>query len=367
MERPHFNLPWPILAERSDRFGTLFPIEGWPLPFIAELEAANSGFVLHVMSAPAKWRQAFYFFLSVMGLDRASEFLLKASGSESDKPWADVLGDLGQALRIMRPKEIVAACLDDIPDGLAGALDKLGLRPMPSPARYQKLVEVLSGGDAVTRQRAKTLLQLSRLDSDVLEIVLVIDPAGLIPVLIPRIGSVERVHRLNMALVALRSIAGATDEALRHSLESRATMFRLHEFVSGWITKVRKLPPSCAALEAHPEFERVVPGTSAVAGKRFSNCLSTKNLDLITGVWSAWIWEPGELVVTLTEVEQGFVLSGLHGYGNLPPSDEHAAKVREVLAEAGIICLNRVPIPDAVKPLLMRRWDRFELDDLEFA
>jgi hypothetical protein len=367
IEQPHLNLPWPILATRTDRFGTLFPIEGWPMPFIAELETANPGFLLHTMSAKAKWRQSFYLFLSVVGFDRAEEFLFHANGSDHGKPWSDVLTDLGQTLRALGPREIVTACLGNVPEGLAGALTKLGLRPMPSPIRYQKIVEVLSGRDAVTRLRAKTLTQLSRLDSDVLDVVLLVDPVGLIPDLIPRLGSLECVHRLNMVLVALRSIAGASDEALRHSLSGRATTFRLHKFIEGWLPKVSSLPMSCRALEEHPDFERIMPSTADEAGRRFSNCLSTKKIDLLTGVWSAWIWTPGDLIVALTEVEQGFVLSGVFGHDNFPPSDDHASKVREVLGEAGVICLNRKPVSDAVKPLLMRRWDNFELDDLEFA
>ncbi len=301
-----------------------------------------------------------------MGLDRADEFVFRACGAGTDQPWPIVLRELGQCLITMGSKEVVAAAIGDVPNGLAGALAKLGVRPMPLPTHYQMLFEVLSGNEVTTRQRAKTLIQLPRLDADILEVVLLVDPVGLIPDLISRLGSTDRVHRINAAIKALRSVAGASDEALRQSLEHRARSFRLHEFVNSWLPKVSALPHSCTALKA-PDFERVVPATAAIIGKRFSNCLATKIHDLVSGVWSAWIWEPGDLIVVLTEVETGFVLSGIYGHDNDPPSDEHAAKVRGVLAEAGVICLTRAPVPDAVKPLLMRRWDRFELDDLEFA
>tara|TARA_R110002051_G_scaffold231966_1_gene293812 strand:- start:1839 stop:2942 length:1104 start_codon:yes stop_codon:yes gene_type:complete len=366
IKRPPINLPWAICAEVSDRHGSLFPLEGWPLVFAAELETHSPGFLLHALGSKARWRQAFYVFLAVTGLDRAAEFLMRANGSEFDMPWNSLLDELGQCLRAMRPKDILSASLSEIPEGLGGALSKLGMRPMPSPECYEKLVAVLSDTEPAGRQRAKTLLQLVHLDANILDVVLSADPVALIPSIIPQISSTERVQRLNACLTALRSLAGASDEALRHSLEEHATTFRLHEFVQSWLPKVSILPVSCG-LEDHPQFERVVPATAAKVGKRYRNCLATKIPDLLTGVWSAWIWEPGNLVVVLTAVEQGFVLSGVFAYENAPPPEEHAAQVREVLAKAGIICLNRVPIPDAVKPLLMRRWDRFELDDLEFA
>ncbi len=350
-----------------DRQGSLLPIDGWPLPLVAEIKTACPGFLLHAFRAQAKWRQSVFLFFAIMGLDRADEFLLRASGSALDQPWSNVLRELGQSLMAMGPKDIVAASVGDIPTGLHGALAKLGVGPMPSPTHYQMLLQLLLGDDLITRQRAKVLLQLHRLAADTLEVVLLVDPVGLIPDLIPRLGSMDRVHRLNAAIKALRSVAGASDKALRQSLEHRATAFRLHEFVNSWLPKVSALPPSCTALEAHPDFQRVVPVTAAMVGSRFSNCLSTKVHDLITGVWSAWVWSPGDLIVVLTEVEQGFVLSGVFGHDNYPPSDEYASRVREVLAEAGVICLTRAPVPDTVKPLLMRRWDNFELDELEFA
>lgn len=350
-----------------DRQGSLLPIDGWPLPLVAEVETACPGFLLHSFRAKPKWRQAVFLFLAIMGLGRADEFLLRANGSALDQPWPSVLRELGQSLMTMGAKEITVATIGDVPNGLAGALAKLGVGPMLSPTHYQILLQLLLGDDLITRQRAKTLLQLHRLNADIIEVVLMVDTVGLIPDLVPRLGSMDRVHRLNAALKSLRAIAGAEDDALRQSLEDRATSFRLHEFVNSWVPSVSSLPPSCAALEAHPDFERVVPASATLVGKRFSNCLSSKVHDLLTGVWSAWVWTPGDLIVTLTEVEQGFVLSGVFGHDNYPPSDEHTSKVREVLAEAGVICLNRASVPDAVKPLLMRRWDNFELDDLEFA
>ena len=367
IKRPPTNLPWVLQVQECERHGTLYPIEGWPLVPIADLEVARPGFLLHVLRAGPRWRQSFYIFLSVVGLDRAAEFVFRATGSEIDRPWAEVLREAGSALQAMSPKAILATCLPEIPDGLMGSLVKLGMRPMPSAGDYERLIALLRRDDEESRERAKTLLQLSRLDADILKTVLIIDRVALIPDLISRMGHSDRAKRLNEALVPLRLMADATDEALHQSLKERSNGFRLQEFVQGWLCKIRALPPSCAAMEDHPHFERVVPATAESVGRRFGNCLSTKLIDLLGGVWTAWVWKTDDLIVCLTAVETGYLLTGIHGHDNFDPPAEQASEVRRVLASLGVICLNRVAVADEVLPLYLRRGDGFGLEELEFA
>ena len=361
------NSPWSNQDQEGLSHGTLHPLDGWPLPMIADLEAASPGFLLHALLAGQRWRQSLYTFFSLVGLERANGFLFLAMGSEVDGPWHAVMKELGGCLRSMPPKAILAATFSEVPHGLAGSLSKLGISPMPSPTHYQRLVNILLGESPEARERARTLLQLERITSNILDSILIIDPVALNPKLISRIGSGERASRLNETLAALRSLAGATDEALRQSLNERSETFRVHEFLHAWVSKVYTLPPSCEALEVHPDFERVVPATAEGMGRRFRNCLGLKMLDLLAGVWSAWLWKPGNLIVTLTQVETGFLLTGIHAHDNFDAPPEQIAQVRGALAAAGVICLNRVPVAAAVKPLLDRRWDRFAVDELEFA
>ena len=181
IKRPPTNLPWQLLVQECERHGTLYPIEGWPLIPIADLEVACPGFLLHVLRAGPRWRQSFYTFLSVVGLDRAAEFVFRATGSEIDRPWNEVLREAGAALQAMSPKAILATSLPDVPDGLAGSLVKLSMRPMPSSGDYERLINLLQRDDEEGRERVKTLLQLSRLDADILKTVLIIDRVALIP------------------------------------------------------------------------------------------------------------------------------------------------------------------------------------------
>lgn len=366
------NFPHNILTRhsspRADSPRSLFPFEGWSLSLVGDIENAAPGFLLHVLKASPRWRQSLFTGLAFGIVDRPDDFILKATGMPCDDvDWQAVIRALAEALRSMTARAIIAATLGFVPNALAGCLNKIGMQPMRSPEDYRKLVALLTASDAESLARAKTLMQLQRLNGDVLDAVLDIDSIALFPEIFMRVRCGVEARRLNGIIAATRLVCDATDEAIRQSLDHRKTGFRSHEFADAWLAKAHRLPPVSDALEQHPDFLRVTPAIAEEIGRTFNNCMRSKMTLLLTGVWSAWVWTSGDVIAALTKCDEGIVLSGVHGRsnGDVPPAV--ARQLRETLSGLGVLCFTRSEVPEVLRPLTLGRWDNFELDELEFG
>lgn len=346
--------------------GVLRPFESssWALDCSGVLDRACPGFLLHVLGASPKWRQAVFLALAHGVLPNPQEFLLRANGEASEtQQWSGVQQDLARTLMASSPKEIVSATLGEIPDGLAGCLARLGDQPMRHAGDYVRLVGLLTANDTETKLRAKTLLQVNRLDADLLYAVLEIDPIALIPDIFRRLRCGLEARRLNQRLTAIRLVCStATDEALRQSLEDRASNFSGSSFAQSWLDKADRPPVVCKALDDHPDFERVTGANAAQMGKDHQNCLGSQSHKLIDGTWGGWVWKPGPLIICVTKCEEGPLLSGLYAPGNREVSREHARMVKEVLRPLGVITFTRVDAVEAVRLLTLGRFVDDEFD-----
>jgi hypothetical protein len=349
--------------------GVLRPFEGWALDAVGVLDRACPGFLLHTLGASPKWRQAVFLALAHGVLPNPEEFLLRANGEVSEtRQWTGVQHEVALALIAMSPKGIASATLGDIPDGLAGCLAKLGDQPMRHAGDYLRIVSLLRGSDPETKLRAKTLLQVNRLDADLLSAVLEIDPIALIPDIFRRLRCGLEARRLNQRLTAIRLVCStATDEALRQSLEDRALDFSGSSFAQSWLDKADRPPVVCEALDAHPDFDRVTGANAAQVAKENHNCLGSQSHKLIDGTWGAWVWKPGPLIVCVTKCEEGPLLSGLYAPGNREVPREHARMVKEIVRPLGLITFTRVDAVEEVRLLTLGRFVDDEFEEFGFV
>lgn len=344
--------------------GVLRPFEGWALDAVGVLDRASPGFLLNMFGASPKWRQAVFLALAHGVLPNPQEFLLRANGEASEtQQWTGVQHEVAQALMLMSPKGIVSATLGEIPDGLAGCLARLGDQPLKHAGQYVQIVGLLGGSDPETKLRAKTLLQLDRLDADLISAALELDPIALIPGILRRVKDGLEARRLNQRLAAIRLVCStATDEALRQSLEDRAANFRGHDFAQAWLERCDQPPVICAELDANPQFKSVSPQTCREIGKQYQNCLGSKAHQMVSGTWGVWVWRPGPLIVCVTKCEEGPLLTGIYAPGNREVPREHARLVKDVLRALGVLCFTRV---DPVEQVRLLTLGRFDDDDFE--
>lgn len=349
--------------------GVLQPFKGWALDAVGSLDKARPGILLHAFGASPKWRQAVFLALAHGVLSNPQDFLLRANGEASDaKHWTSVQREVVQALMAMTPRQIVSATLDEVPDGLAGCLARLGSQPMRHTEDYLRLLGLLTGTDAEMKLRAKTLLQLDRLDADLLAAVLEIDLIALIPEVLCRVRDGLEARRLNQRLAAIRLVCStATDDALRQSLTDRATSFSGYDFARAWLERADRPPVVCDALDGHRDFERITPATAAGVGKRHLNCLGSKAQKLVDGTWGAWLWRPGPLFVTVTKCLEGPLLTGLYSPGNREVERECARNLKDILMSLGVICFTRSDPAESVRLLTLGRFDDMEIDEFGLA
>lgn len=342
---------------------TLRPFEGWALDALGELDRVSPGFLLHAFAASPKWRQSVFLAIGTGVLVNPDVFLTRANGERPDEhSWKDVQADLAASLIAMTPRRIVQAALGDVPDGLGGSLAKLGGQPMRYSEDYISLVGLLASADSGMKLRAKTLLQLNRLDSDLLAAVLELDEIALIPTLLSRVRDKQEASRLNKRIAAIRLVAsGASLEALRHSLHSQP--FRGHDFVDSWLSKADRPPVVHEPLDLHPDFERITPASAEAVGREFSNCLKHKTGQLVSGVWGAWVWRPGRLIATVTSCVEGPLLTGVYGVANREAPSEHLGMLKKVLQGLGVHCFTKKDVPDELRILTMCAFGQFVLDE----
>lgn len=349
--------------------GTFRPIyEGWALDAMGALDEAHPGFLRHAFRAKPAWRQSVFLALSTGILPNPDEFLLRANGVVAgERCWRAVQQDLSECLMAMTPRQIMEATLGEVPDGLAGSLAKLGSQPMRHAGDYIRLVGLLTATDAEGRLRAKTLLQIDRLGSDLISAVLEIDAIALIPGVFRRVRDDVEARRLNQRLAAIRLVCStASDEALRQSLEDRASDFSASRFAQAWLEKADRPPVFCAALDEHEDFQTVTPATAASFGKEYSNCLGSKAHRLIDGTWGAWLWKPGPLFVCVTNCHEGPLLTGLYSAGNREVEQELSRRLKDILRPLGVICFTRSEPLEEVRPLTFGRFADPEFDEFGF-
>ncbi len=349
--------------------GVLRPFDaGWALDGVGVLDHASPGFLLYMFGASPKWRQAVFLTIGIGVLPNPLEFLMRCNGDAPEiQQWTGVQHEVAQALMVMSPRQIVSAALVEIPDGLAGCLARLGSQPMRHAGDYLRLVGLLTATDAETKLRAKTLLQLDRMDADLISAALELDPVALIPGILRRVKDCLEARRLNQRLAAIRLVCStATDEALRQSLEDRAANFRSHDFAQAWLEKADRPPVVCAALDEHPDFEAITPAKAASIGKQHMNCLGSRADRLVNGTWGAWLWKPGPLFVTVTKCEEGPLLSGIYAPGNREVSREHARLLKDILRPLGVICFTRCDPVDEVRLLTLGRFVDDEFEEFGF-
>lgn len=337
------------------------PLSGWFLAEIMSLDSAAPGILRHATSASPAWRNATAAALASGIRDSPPGFLLRANaliGSEA----SDV--QIAQALIAMRPMRILESALGEVPPLLLGTLRKIGGTPLNTPAAYVRLIELLRSHAPDARARHKVLEQLhERIDDDLLQTVSIIDAACLTPAAVLAIRTASEAHKVNARLAVIREICStATDDALRQSIEN-ARHLRPGLWIRSWLGRADRLPPLGIPLDDDPSVRRVVPATAREVGQKWRNCLAGHVNAMISGSVAYFEIDDLNVLVVLTRVDAGWLLTGIHARANLPVHRGVPERVKERLSGLGVICLLPAGSPPELKAVA---GSFFEVDDLDF-
>ena len=338
------------------------PLSGWILADLISLDVAAPGILRHATTASPAWRNATAAALAAGVRDCPQDFLLRANGFIGNEP-SDV--QIAQALVAMRPMRILEAALGDVPPLLLGTLKKIGGTPLNTPAAYVRLIELLRSNAPAARARRKVLANLdSRLDDDLLQTLSILDAAALSPSAVLAIRTASEAHKVNARLAAIREICStATDDALRQSIEN-ARHLRPGLWIRSWLGRADRLPPLGIPLDDDPSVHRIVPATAHKAGQKWRNCLAGHVNAMISGAAAYFEIDDLNVLVVLTRVDAGWLLTGVHARANLPVHRGVPERVKERLSGMGVICL----LPAGSPPELEAVAGAFHgVDDLDFT
>ncbi|ACK85536.1 hypothetical protein Mchl_4762 [Methylorubrum extorquens CM4] len=257
---------------------------------------------------------------------------------------------IGRAILLLRrPRDLVRALFGSVPDGLVGALQRLGHDPVGGPETYQELQRLFFSSAAADRRRVKVLGQMAgSLLGAQIEIVSLLDPVLLNPTFVSNVYETKQVAELNAALAYVRArCSGATDDAVGSSLsrlkpgDHRSTLYKW------WIHRFDRLPRT---LDTKGDPTLVILGSAEAlsdAGRRYANCLKSKVGEVYVGNYVYIEYRPAApepgAIAELRVTTQGFLLEGLYARKNCKVRPERAAAVRRKLAACGVALYDHAP------------------------
>ncbi|CAO4151985.1 hypothetical protein DHODJN_17755 [Methylorubrum extorquens] len=318
---------------------------GWELDRAIILDCVCPGLLASTLYFGPTRRQAMFLVMASIDWLGQAEIASRFRRAIED---SDALGQsdeavIGRAILLLRrPRDLVRAVFGSVPDGLLGAMQRLGHAPVGAPETYRELQRLFFSEVSADRRRVKVLGQMAgSLVGAQIEIVSLLDPVLLHPAFVALVHETEQVAELNASLAYVRArCSDATDEAIRSSLtrlkrdDHRSALFRW------WSHRFDRLPRS---LDTRGDPTLVILGSAKAlsdAARRYENCLATKVGQVYVGNYLYIEYrpagpEPG-VIGELRATTQGFLLEGLYARKNCRVKPERAAVVRRKLAACGV-------------------------------
>lgn len=325
---------------------------GWALDRAIILDGACPGLLASTLYFGAARRQAVLLLLASYDWFGQAEIArrLRPVAEDTDAPGNSDPAVIGRAILLLRrPRDLVRVLFGTVPDGLLGAMQRLGPDPVGGPETYKELQRLFFSTAAPDRHRVKVLGQMSgSLVGAQIEIVSLLDPMLLHPAFVANVYETQQVADLNAALAYVRArCSGATDEAIRSSLarlkpgDHRSTLYKW------WMRRFDRLPRT---LDTRGDPTLVILGSVDAlsnAGRRYANCLQSKVGEVYLGNYVYIEYRPAApepgVIAELRVTTQGFLLEGLYARKNCKVRLERAATVRRKLAACGVALYDHAP------------------------
>lgn len=336
---------------------TIYPYTGWALDIAMFLDDRVPSFVARSFRWGALKRQAAYYVMAEIASGVPIPELALRFAHQAPFTASDPLTRIGTVLDGLRAREIMRAMIGEVPAGLLGTMERLGVAPMSDPRLYRTLTRLYRPLDQTDRCRTRVLAQLKgALKGGQIEAISVLDPVLLHANILLRTADGAEARKLNLALAYIRShCSAATDTALRQSIERIPPDLVLRKWVSRWAARFDGLPQSALDLGAEPSLVLIRSGAALVdAGRRYQNCLASKVGEVITGRYAFAEYRSSEagapgVLAELRCTSRGFVLDALYAHRNGMVRKDLAATVRTKLARCGVAIRRHAPgHPEAV-------------------
>lgn len=325
-----------------------------------------------VLAASMFWghqkRQVFFLILSEIDERDPAPIAdrLRAVAPGVCHPGLDPLAVIARACVVLRPRDLLKALLNEVPDGLLGTLARLGPDPIsPARFRYRLLLRIFMSPALDDRLRARVLRQISgTLTGDQIGIVSSLDPILLHPNFVRRVNSRETASALTQVLAHIRVVCStATDEAIRESVERIGDM-TISAWSRRWMERFDRMPHD-HPFDGAPEFHVLDSGAAMEeAGHRYANCLRDRSVMVALGrnLYVEYL-RPDlgtGLILELRRTTSGWLLEQMHGKKNRRVRLSVALAAREHLRALGVVLLDHAPGDRAAIAMVGKTLDVWE-------
>lgn len=343
----------------------LRPPSGWTVEPFCKLDEAAPGFLRHVTSARPQWRHAVSMSVANGLLDQPDRFLARACGDETiGLPWFDVISRMAKLLLGMSPAAIIEASFGSCPDGLLGALRKLGFEPLSLEA-FLALHAVFH--DPSLAGRRKVLNQLSHIDEGLFEATMILDRAVLSPVVVRRVKDGRGAERLNALLGSLRRFCStATDAAITKSISDLQPDTSNAEWARSWLARADQNIPAPPWSGGDGLIALTSGELLAMAGRNTRTCIRTRVSTMLAGRAAYYLEPKAGVIACVVRTTTGWLTTQIVGTANGSVLPRVRDSVFDVLEANGVPCFR--PIPEEAADAGLRAYSpwhlgEFELDD----
>lgn len=324
-------------------------ITGWPLLLCGLLEEDHPGFLWSLTKAPSVRRQAIFAAFAFGVLDDPTK-LLSGLGLSNDPSGVSLANAL-----LREDSQSITSHLFHGADGLHAALRSIGPDALPTARHYQALAAIYQSRSEDDVARRKVIRQGGRkLDGDLLDAILTIEPKFLFPKLLERVDNLPVAKQFNaLATLIQRHCSGATNHALRQSFSQLGETRTLDQWARGWLGKADRYPSP--PVTGDSDFMPIPPVRMASVGRQFRNCLSTKVGYVLSGQMAFYEVQTLKAIAVLVRMEDGWTLTRVHGWANGPVGDGVVASVRMKARRHGVRVL-APSLPDSGAGTLFDQW-----------
>ncbi len=242
-----------------------------------------------------------------------------------------------EVLRDGRAREVIGlATGDNVPDGLLGALERVGLSPLKLSLAYLRLIDVFTQPEQ--RHVAEGLRHVGAIHDKTLMIIDKLPPWLIHPQVLSRLDSVSDSRAFAEAVAFAQSVnSAATDERILGALAHMGAQTTLPEFCARLVRRADR-----DLGEAIPADNEVTPIRTIqemiVTSRRFRNCLGT-NKRIVSALRgrTAYANFGGLAIMEFVALSDGsWVYGGSYGVRNETVGDDVETAARGKCVAAGV-------------------------------
>ena len=242
-----------------------------------------------------------------------------------------------EVLRDGRAREVIGLAIGDhVPDGLLGALERVGLSPLKLSLGYRRLIDVFMQPEQ--RHIADGLRYVGAINDRTLMIIDKLPPFLIHPQVLSRLDSVSDARAFVEAVAFAQTVnSTATDERILGALAHMGAQTTLPELIARFVRRADRelgepIPADNEVTPIHTIHEMIV------TSRRFRNCLGT-NKRIVSALRgrTAYANFKGLAIMEFVALsDSSWVYAGSYGVRNETVGDDVETAARAKCAAAGV-------------------------------